>query len=106
MDGATFAFITLPALGGWLTGFLLTDWRLAGAAAAGGFGLLLILPGTSPSVVTLFLPLLLGAAAAALVLLPYLKWRPDASVWGRMGVAIVGALAASFANLSFIAGAA
>ena len=106
MDGATFVFIVMPALGGLVGGYLLKDWRLAGAVAAGGFGLLLILPGAASAFVTFLLPGLLGVAAGALVLLPYMLWRPDATVWGRMTVSMVAALAASFANLSIIAGAA
>ena len=106
MDGATFVFIVMPALGGMLAGYILKDWRLSGAVAAGGFGLLLILPGGSSALVTFLLPALLGMATGALLLLPYLRWRPDATVWGRMTVSMVAALAASFANLSIIAGAA
>ena len=106
MEIATFAFIALPALGGLIAGYLLTDWRLAGALSAGGFGLLIILPGTAPSIFTFVLPFLLGAAVGALALLPYLRARPDASVWGRMGVAIIAALVASFANISILAGGA
>ena len=106
MQSATFAFIALPALGGLIAGYLLTDWRLAGAVAAGGFGLLLILPGAAPSFSTFALPTLLGAAVGGLVLLPYLNIVPDASVWGRMGVAIIAALVASFANISILAGSA
>ena len=106
MESATFAFIALPAFGALVVGYLLTDWRLAGAVASGGFGLLLILPGTAPSLATFVLPALLGAAAGALVLLPYLRFLPDATVWGRMGVAIVAALVASVANISLLAGSA
>ncbi|NNL18221.1 MAG: hypothetical protein HKP37_05710, partial [Boseongicola sp.] len=78
----------------------------AGAAGAGGFGLLLILPGTGPSIATFFLPMLLGAAAGAVALLPYLRFMRDPTVWGRMTVAIVAALIASAANISFLAGSA
>lgn len=106
MESATFTFIALPALGGLIVGYLLTDWRLAGAAAAGGFGLLLILPGSGPGLVTFALPLLLGGAAGALVLLPYLRLWPDATVWGRMTVAIVAALLASAGNISILSGSA
>lgn len=106
MESATFTFIALPALGALIVGYLLTDWRLAGAAAAGGFGLLLILPGNQLSLVTFALPMLLGAAAGALILLPFLRFWPDATVWGRMTVAIVAALFASAANISILAGSA
>jgi len=106
MESATFAFIAMPAFGALVVGYLLTDWRLAGAVAAGGFGLLLILPGNAPSTVTFALPALLGASAGALVLLPYLRFFPDSTVWGRMGIAIVTALAASVTNISILAGGA
>ena len=106
MDGATFAFIALPAFGALIAGYLLTDWRLAGAVAAGGFGLLLVLPGSAPNFATFALPVLLGAAAGALVLLPYLRFVPDGTVWGRMTIAIVAALVASVANISILAGSA
>ncbi len=106
MESATFAFIAMPAFGALVVGYLLTDWRLAGAVAAGGFGLLLILPGAAPSITTFALPVLLGAAVGALVLLPYLRFWPDGTVWGRMGLAIAAALMASFANISILAGGA
>lgn len=106
MDSATFAFIAMPTFGGLVVGYLLTDWRLAGAVASGGFALLLILPGSASSLATFFLPMLLGAAAGALVLLPYLRFVRDATVWGRMTVAIIAALAASAANISILAGSA
>ena len=80
------------------------DWRLAGAVAAGGFGLLLVLPGAAPSLITFVLPFLLGVAMGGLVLLPFLYFFKDTTVWGRMGVSVIAALAGSFTNLSFIAG--
>ena len=106
MESATFAFIAMPAFGALIVGYLLTDWRLAGAVAAGCFGLLLILPGAEPSIATFVLPVLLGAAAGALVLLPFLRFLPDTTIWGRMTVAIIAALLASVFNISILAGGA
>ncbi len=103
MDGVTFAFIVLPCLGAVITGYLLTDWRLAGALASGGLACLLVLPGTGPFTAYV-LPPLGGAAVGALALLPVLRFRSDTTVWGRMTVALVAAFAAAYANLIIIAG--
>lgn len=91
MEGVTFAFIALPALAAVVSGYLLTDWRLAGALGSGGFGLLFLLTGIGGPV-ALLLPLIAGAAVTGIVLLGYLYWRPDASVWGRMGVALTAVM--------------
>ena len=105
MDGITFAFIAMPCIGACIAGWALRDWRLAGAMASGGFALLLVLPGSGP-LMAYALPFIAGAAVGSLALLPYMKWRSDATVWGRMAVALIATLVAAYANLISMVGGA
>lgn len=87
----TTAFGVLPAVGGCLAGFALRVWSLAAAAAAGLWGVFILIPqlGTAGLFI---LPLIFGAAIGATTLAAWLWLRPDTSVWLRMTVAMVAAL--------------
>ncbi|QMU58115.1 MAG: hypothetical protein GKR98_07845 [Boseongicola sp.] len=104
MDGVTFAFVLLPCLGAVTAGYLNSDWRLAGALAAGGFALLLVVPGSGGPLGTYVLPGVAGAAVAGLVLLPYLRWQQDTTIWGRMMVSLVAVVTVAFVNLFIFTG--
>ncbi len=99
IEGLTLPFVLIPSIGGTIAGWLLTDWRLAGAAASGGFALMFI-AGLFPEVIrVLALPLVSGIAVGALALAIVLFFRRDAGLWGRM---TVGLLAAFFAHYGFL----
>lgn len=81
-------YVLLPGASAVGTAWAISDWRLAGAAAAGALGLLFALPGRFPPGVFV-IPAIAGIAVAGLVLLPLLLFRPRADVWTRMSVALV-----------------
>jgi hypothetical protein len=99
MGGLTFPFVVLPSIGAVISAYVLRDWRLAGAVAAGGSGLLLLLIASSSRLAVLFLPMIGGASLGALAVLPLLYLRPQSSVWTRMTLALVVTAAAGIAHL-------
>ncbi len=104
IEGLTLPFVLIPSIGGTIAGWLLTDWRLAGAAASGGFALLFV-AGLLPEVIrVLSLPLISGVAVGALALAPVLFLRPDAGVWSRMTVGLLAAFIAHYGFLFFSLG--
>ena len=92
MSGMVFVFVGLPCLGAGLAGWLLRDWRLAAAAAAGSAGLLFLLS-------RLWLPGLSGIAVGALALVALLLYRPDADIWTRLLSAVAAAFVVHFTLL-------
>lgn len=104
MGTLTTPFVLLPSIGSVLAGYLLRDWRLAGAAAAGLAGLSVIATMSPHPYAVLVLPLLVGAAIGSLALIPLLLFRPTSSVWTRMTLALAVTFTASFAHLFFLTG--
>lgn len=85
METILFPFVAVPCLAAIVVSYLITDWRLAGAVAAGAAGLL-ILPGLVPALpLTVFLlPLLFGAAVGAVTSGILLYVQNDSNLWTRM----------------------
>lgn len=104
MQGLSLPFVVLPSIGGVAAGWLLTDWRLAGALVAGGLALVLLGTGQLGLIGLFALPVIGGAATGALALMPYLYFRPDASVWSRMTLALAVTFAVHFVLLLTVTG--
>ena len=92
MSGMALVFVGLPCLTACIAGWLLKDWRLAAAAAAGAAGLLFLLD-------RLWLPGLSGIAVGALALVPLLLLRPAADVWTRLLTTLAAAFVVHYALL-------
>ncbi|MBT8411453.1 MAG: hypothetical protein KJP02_06625 [Octadecabacter sp.] len=99
ISNTAFVFVVLPCIGAVLAGALLFDWRLAAAALCGALAVMFALPALSATAATLALPVLVGVALGALVVLISLLRRPSLDVWSRMIRALLVAFAASFLNL-------
>lgn len=102
MTGLYFPFLFVPSLAATAAGWLLTDWRLAAAAAAGALGVLFLSLGGSG---VFLLPVASGIAVGALTLVVLLLLRPDATLWSRMTWALCAAFAVHFAQLFWIGAA-
>lgn len=93
MEGLTLAFVTVPCFGACLAAGLLRDWRLAGAVAAGGAGVLVLVASLSLPFMGVMWPVLSGAVLGAIVTGLMLALKPDGSIWTRLtatlGVAFV-----------------
>lgn len=99
ISSTAFVFVILPCFGAVLAGAVLFDWRLAAAALCGALGLMFALPALFAPLATLALPLVVGVALGALVVLLSLLRRPTLDLWSRMIRALLTAFAASFLNL-------
>ncbi len=97
-------FVLLPCLGAVIAGWGLADWRLAGIAVCAALAVL-ALSAFLPAGLRLFgLPLVSGVLVGAISLIPLLILRPDASVWGRMTLAMLVAFAVHMAHLYWTLG--
>lgn len=92
MTGPWMLLVGLPTLAAGLVAWVITDWRLSSAVAAGTAAPLFVLPGTGLG--TFILPLLSGAAVGAFALAVRLALGTDVTLWSRLFTATIAALVA------------
>jgi len=103
VGGLTLAFVIVPSIGACLATWVLRDWRLAGAVASGGAGLLVLGANTPLPFMGLMLPLLAGAVVGALVAAVMLVARPTGSLWTRLSVSLSTAFVLFYAYMATFA---
>ncbi len=91
MDGLAFAFVTIPCFGACLAAAALRDWRLAGAVASGGAGLLVLASIGALPPLGLIWSVLSGVVFGAILTGFLLALRPDGSLWTRLTVTLCAA---------------
>ena len=99
ISSAAFVFVLLPCIAASLVAMILIDWRLAAAVACGALGLLFLAPALPEAVRVFGGPVMTGVALGALAVVALLVWRPVASMWSRMMVALMVTFALTFGNL-------
>lgn len=83
-------FIVLPGIAASATAWFITNWRLAGAIAAGCYGLLFVPPLMLPMPAAFYiLPAVAGTAIGATVSGIATYRSPDSTGWSRMLYALV-----------------
>ncbi len=98
-------FILAPGASAAFAGYLIRDWRLAGAISSIALAVIILLMWLQPPMSIFALPFSVGVAAGSAVLAAYLAYRPEAGVWDRMLVATVAAVLVGAAILYTLAGA-
>lgn len=99
MSGLTVAFVLVPCIAASLIAIILIDWRLAAAAAAGAVGFMFLAPNL-PELLRIYgSSVMAGVALAALALVALLLWRPTASTWSRMIVALLATFFVTYGHL-------
>lgn len=89
ISGLAFTFVLLPCIAACVFATVLRDWRLVAAAVFGVFGFMALYQYMSEPVRLIIWPILFGVLASAIGLFPYVLWRPNSDVWGRMIAAVV-----------------
>lgn len=90
MASLFFTFIVLPGIAASCAAWFITDWRLAGAIAAGCYGLLFVPPLMLPMPAAFYiLPAVAGTAIGATVSGVATYRSPDSTGWSRMLYALV-----------------
>lgn len=101
MSGFAIPFVVMPGIAACMVAWFVTDWRLAGAIAAGSLSILFIPALTQLVAVAIYiLPLLFGTAIGAFVSGVACYRSPDTSGWSRMLSALV--LTLFLASLAFL----
>lgn len=104
ISNMAFVFVVLPCIGAAIAGAVLFDWRLAAAALCGALGLLFVAPLLPEVLRVTGGSLVSGIAVGAATTLVVLFWRPVASFWSRMTIAMMAAFTVHFAHLIYTAG--
>lgn len=106
ISGLAFTFVLLPCMAAVAVAAVVRDWRLAAAALCGGLGVAFLAPTLGAPIGLIAMPIGIGAALGALVMVITLLRDPDCDIWSRMLRAIITAFIASFAHLlTFTSGA-
>jgi hypothetical protein len=87
-------FILIPGAASVATAWAVRDWRIAGAVAAGAWGLLFLLSGLRLLGSIFLAPVLVGVGIAGGLLLVLLLLRPGTDVWTRMTLCLAVTVAA------------
>ncbi|NNE87542.1 MAG: hypothetical protein HKN27_05650 [Silicimonas sp.] len=101
MSSFALPFVVMPSIAACMVAWFVTDWRLAGAIAAGSLSILFIPALTQVvSVAVYLLPLLFGAAIGAMVSGVACYRSHDTTTWSRMLYALV--ITVTMAILAFL----
>lgn len=100
MNGPFLTFMLVPCAGGIFAGRVSRHWSLAAATLFGALALSMAVITFDPPYSMLILPFGTGCAAASVVLIAMLTWRPSVSVWTRMSAGLGTAFLTHFYFLS------